>query len=178
MLDTQADINRRKILTIDGMKSFQDIYKSKRISILLKVRTFNAYSASVFLYNSELWTLTDTLEKQVYSFQRRMLRRVINICWPKVISNERLHEKWSVIIRKRRLDWLGHLMRLNKKTPVRLALYESLKPVQRKRGRPCSTWIKIIEKDLSLVDIKLNLNKTTPDETIATLEGLAEDRRK
>ena len=43
---------------------------------------------------------------------------------------------------------------------------------------PCSTWIKIIEKDLSLVDIKLNLNKTTPDETIATLEGLAEDRRK
>ena len=183
MLDTQADINRRKILTIDGMKSFQDIYKSKRISIPLKVRTFNAYSASVFLYNSELWTLTDTLEKQVDSFQRRMLRRVINICWPKVISNERLYEKteateWSVIIRKRRLDWLGHVMRLNKKTPVRLALYESLKPVQRKRGRPCSTWIKIIEKDLSLVDIKLNLNKTTPDETIATLEGLAEDRRK
>ena len=61
---------------------------------------------------------------------------------------------------------------------MRLALYESLKPVQRKRGRPCSTWIEIIEKDLSLVDIELNLNKTTPDETIATLEGLAEDRRK
>ena len=74
MLDTQADINRRKILTIDGMKSSQDIYKSKRISIPLKVRTFNAYSASVFLYNSELWTLTDTLEKQVDSFQRRMLK--------------------------------------------------------------------------------------------------------
>ena len=96
MLDPQADINRRKILTIDGMKSFQDIYKSKRISIPLKVRTFNAYPASVFLYNSELWTLTDTLEKQVDSFQRRMLRRVINICWPKVISNERLYEKTEV----------------------------------------------------------------------------------
>ena len=111
-----------------------------------------------------------------------MLRRVINICWPKVISNERLHEKteateWSVIIRKRRLDWLGHMMRLDKEKPVRLALYESLQPVQRKGGRPCSTWTKIIEKDLSLVDIKLDLNKKTPDETIATLEGLAEDRR-
>ena len=112
-----------------------------------------------------------------------MLRRVINICWPKVISNERLHEKtetmeWGDIIRKRRLDWLGHLMRLDKKTPVRLALYESLRPVQRKRGRPCQTWIKIIEKDLALVDIKLNLNNKTPDETIATLEELAEDRRR
>ena len=145
-------------------KSFQDIYKSKRISIPLKVRTFISYSASVFLYNSELWTLTDTLEKQIDSFQRWMLKRVIIICWPKVLSNEILYEKtetieWNVIIRKRRLDWLGHLMRLDKKTPVRLALYESLQPVQRKRGRPCSAWIKIIEQDLSLVDIKFNLNK-------------------
>ena len=160
MLDTQVDINRRKILTIDSMKSFQEIYKSKRIRIPLKVRKFNAYSASVFLHNSELWTLTDTLEKQIDSFQRRMLRRVINICWPKVISNKILYEKtetieWSVIIRKRRLDWLGQLMRLDKKTPVRLALYESLQPVQRKRGRLCSTWIKMIGRDLSLVDIKM-----------------------
>ena len=37
----------------------------------------------------------------------------------------------------------------------------------RKRGRLCSTKIKMIEKDLSLGDIKLNLNKTTPDEIIA-----------
>ena len=69
-------------------------------------------------------------------------------------------------------------MRLDKKAPVRLALYDSLQPVQIKRGRPCSTWIKIIEKDLSLVDIKLNLNKKAPDETIAALEGLAKDRRR
>ena len=52
MLDTRIDINRRKVLTVDSMKSFQDIYKSKRISTQIKVRTFNAYSASVFLYNS------------------------------------------------------------------------------------------------------------------------------
>ena len=36
----------------------------------------------------------------------------------------------------------------------------------------------MIEKDLSLGDTKLNLNKKAPDETIATLEGLAEDRRR
>ena len=103
-----------------SMKRFQDIYKSKRVSAPLKVRTFNAYSASVFLYNSELWVLTDTLEKQIDSFHRKMLRRVINIFWPKVNANERLYEKtgtmtWSTIIRKRRLNWLGHLMRLDKK---------------------------------------------------------------
>ena len=63
LLGTEEDILRRKILTIDCMKTYEDIYKSKRISISLKVRTFLAYSASVFLYNSELWALSETLEK-------------------------------------------------------------------------------------------------------------------
>ena len=36
----------------------------------------------------------------------------------------------SAIIRNRRLDW--PMMRLDKQTPVRLALYESLQPVHRK----------------------------------------------
>ncbi len=44
------------------------------------------------------------------------------------------------------------------------------------RGRPCLTWIKMIEKDLCLVDIKLELNKTPPDEIISKLEGLVADR--
>ena len=70
-------------------------------------------------------------------------------------------------------------MRLDKQTPVRLALYESLQPERRKRGRPSLTWIKLIEKDLESVDIKLNSNdKRTPEEKIAALEGLAEDRSK
>ena len=69
-------------------------------------------------------------------------------------------------------------MRLDRQTPVRLALYESLQPVQRKRGRSSLTWIKIIEKDLASVDIKLNLNNKASEETTATLEGLAEDRNR
>ena len=35
---------------------------------------------------------------------------------------------------------------------------------------------KIKEKDLGLVDIKLELNKTPPDEIISKLEGLVADR--
>ena len=181
MLDTKCDIDRRKILTIDSMKSFYDIYKSKRISVSLKIRTFKAYSGSVFLYNSELWTLTETLEKQINSFQRRLLRQAIDIRWPKVISNDRLYEKtgvikWSTTIRRRRLNWLGHLMRLKKETPVRLALSESLKPVNRKVGRPCLTWMKLIEKDLTSVNIDLKLNSSPPEDIIKNLEELTENR--
>ena len=99
MLVTQVGINQRKLLTIDSMKSFQ----SKRISTAFKVRTFNLYSASAFLYNSELWTLTGALEKKIDAFHGKLFRTVINICWPKLISNERLYAKteatkWNAII--------------------------------------------------------------------------------
>ena len=57
-------------------------------------------------------------------------------------------------------------------TPVWLALYKSLHSARRKRGRPCLTWIKITEKYLVLVDIKLHLNNKAPDETIPILVGL------
>ena len=172
LLGTEEDIQRRKILTIDSMTSYEDLYKSKRISIPLKVRTFLAYSASVFLYNSELWALSETLEKQIDAFQRKLLRRVINIRWPKIITNEKLYEltgiiEWSKIIRKRRLKWIGHVMRLNENTPVRLALKESITGIRRKVGRPKITWIKVIKKDLALIDIDLDINL---DETSIEIE--------
>ena len=41
-----------------------------------------------------------------------------------------------MIIKRRRLNWLGHLMRLPDDTPSNLALNEHLKPCKQKRGRP------------------------------------------
>ena len=119
-----------------------------------------AYSASVFLYDSELWAL-ETLEKHIDTFQRKLLRRVIDIRWPKVITNEKLHEltktdKWSKVIRRRRLNWLGHLEQ--EKTPVRLELKESISNTRTKFGRPKLTWLNTIKKDLLLFNIELDLN--------------------
>ena len=155
----------------------------KRIGTDLKVRNFNTFSGSIFLYNSELWTLTETQQQQIDSFHRRLLRRVIDIRWPKIISNDDLYkkvgvEKWSDTIRRRRLNWLGHLMRLDEGTPVRRSLREALTDVRRKVGRPCLTWIKVIEKDLAKINIDLDVNGSTPDELLEKLVDLTKDRKK
>lgn len=75
----------------------------------------------MFLYNSELWTLTETLEQQIDNFYRIILQKVIGIRWPEQIRNRSLQERTkettcSVKTFKRRLSWLGHLVRLHKKT--------------------------------------------------------------
>ena len=136
ILDTEKDINRRKILAIDALKCITDITKSSKISESLKIRTFNAYVASIFLYNSETWTLSLTLQNNIDAFQRKLLRQSLNIIWPNKISNVELYNRtkqspWSIIIKRRRLNWLGHLPRLDPNTPVQKALAEALKPVKK-----------------------------------------------
>ena len=163
------------------MKAFEHIFKSKRISISLKIRTFNTYCASIFLYNSELWTLTGTLEKEIETFHRKLLRITIDFKWPKVVSNEKLYQltsdtKWSTIIKKRRLNWLGHLRRLDETTPVRKALYESVRDNKRKIGKPNLTWIKLIEKDRSSINIHLNITKSTAEEIEGKLKEITWNR--
>ena len=95
---------------------------------------------SVFLYNSELWGLNKTKSNQIDSFQRNLLRKVLNIKWPKQITTEALYEltkveKWSHKIKKRRLTFLGHIMRLDRTTPVRIAFEEAVEQGRNKRGR-------------------------------------------
>ena len=100
---------------------------------------------------------------------------------PKKITNEELYRKtkcenWNKTIKRRRLNFLGHVMRLDDHTPVRIALKEALTPTETKRGRPKMTWIKTIADDLNRKGIVINIKR--PEETLQTLLLVAEDRQK
>ena len=178
LLDTELDIKRRKIQTIDAMKKLRTVFNSPRISIMLKVRCFIAYINSVFLYNSELWCMNNKISEEIDSFHRKQLRYAIGIRYPKIVTNVDLYaitkvEQWSKTIKRRRLNWLGHMMRLPQDTPARLALDEHLRPTHNKRGRPKTTWIRTIKNDLNIINLNLDDRK----ETINTLENITKDRK-
>ena len=82
---------------------------------------------------------------------------------------------WSTTIKKRRLSWLGHLLRLDPDTPARQALEATLTPHKRKVGHPPTTWIKTINKDLKELDENLSL---VSNDSISTFENLCADRKK
>jgi len=160
LLDTIEDIKRRKQLANIAFIQYKPILTNKKIELKTRIRIFNAYITSIFLYNSEIWTLTKTLEKQIDSFQRNLLRKILNIHWPHTISNEKLQEitketNWSKTIKVRRLLWLGHLYRLPEESPARQALTESLRPIKKPRGRPATTWISMINNDLKEFGLKV-----------------------
>ena len=57
--------------------------------------------------------------------------------------------KWSITIRKRRLTWFGHLLRLDKETPARKALTVACKLIKKKPGRQKLTWLELVRKDVN-----------------------------
>ena len=154
MLDTEADLRRRKALALDAMRKLDHLWKNDTTHIGTKVKIFNALIGSIFLYNSYLWAMNTSRSGAVDAFHRRLLRHAINIKWPRKISNDALNNltkqtPWSRVIANRRLTWFGHMMRLPESTPVKIALREAEVPVKLPRGRPKSTWMACMKTQLS-----------------------------
>jgi hypothetical protein len=163
LLDTEADINKRKSLAIAAYKKKEKIFKSTKISLRTKIRVFNAYITPIFLYNSELWTLTKSKEKKIDAFQRSLLRKIMNIKWPKKITNKTLmnatkEQTWTDTITSRRLSWFGHVCRLNEDAPAQIALkYIRINQNMKKpKGGQKTTWIKQLENDMKRMNMNLN----------------------
>ena len=166
------DIKRRKQLSMASFNQYKHMLTSKKIPLRTRMRLVKTYITSTFMYNSELWTLRKELEKEIDVFQRKMLRSIVQIKWPYKISNKELYKRtkqkrWSERIKIRSIKWLGHLIRQPEKSPAKLALRESLRPIRRPRGKPKTTWIAMINNDLKHVNLKLGT---------AEIEEAARDR--
>ena len=80
---------------------------------------------------------------------------------------------WSEVIKKRRLKWAGHLMRLPEQTPARVALNKFTEQHKRRVGRPKNTWLATLKKDLKEYNLPADNRKF-----IEKLSELTEDRER
>ena len=179
LLDTELDISRRKISATSAYNQLKQIFESKKVQISIEMRLLKSHVESIFLYNSELWTLTKKLENTINVFQRNLLLKFLNIKWPNKISNKALYERmeideWSKTIKKRRLSWYGHVLRLPDNIPAKTEIREVQKYVKKPRGGQKLTWIKMIEKDLERARVMVAKEDGTI--FIATDEYLANNR--
>ena len=86
------------------------------------------------------------------AFYNSCLRKICNIYWPSKITNNDLYQKTgctsiNVEIKKRRLRWLGHVLRMSQDRIPKVALKWT--PLgKRKRGKLKTTWRKTVEMEL------------------------------
>ena len=81
LIDTEEDIKRRKQLSMTSYNQHKNLLNSKKIKLTTRMRIFEAYITSIFLYNSEVWSLNKNLENIIDVYQRNLLRKILDIKW-------------------------------------------------------------------------------------------------
>jgi len=148
----QKDIQSRLNKARGAFARLRPIWKSKAYSKRTKLKIYNSNVKLVLLYGSECWRVNQRDMERVEAFHNTCLRRICNIFWPNVISNEALYERTgshSIVeeIKKRRFRWLGHVFRMQQSQIPKVALRWT-PPGKRRRGRPRTTWRRTIVNEL------------------------------
>ena len=113
-------IKRRNILTIIVANEQKHIFLNKVLTINVRTKLFKFYVIPILLYNSNLWTLTNNMQKNIHSLERRIIRTfILNVRWPTIFKNQELSvetklKPWT--FRKRRLKWFDKVSRIDRST--------------------------------------------------------------
>ena len=154
--DCRHDIDRRIILARLAFKSLNNLWRQTNISIKTKLRIFTTNVLSVLSYGAETWKSNKSIEKRLNTFQNHCLRNILKIKCSEHVTNEELLKRaktkpLSSIIKRRRLTFLGHVLRkisnnIGKQT-FNFLLKNNIQG-KRKQGRPKDIYKKTILKEL------------------------------
>ena len=148
---SEHDFNTRKALAWSAVNKLERVWKSG-LDKSLKIKFFRACVESILLYNSETWTLTQTMENKINGLYTKLLRRILNVGWRDHVSNKELYgdlPPLSVTIRQRRLRFAGHCFRA-KNQPISKLLFWSPSQGKRRRGAGIKTYSKMLKEDTEL----------------------------
>ena len=120
------ELNCRIGKAAGAFKELNTIWKDRYISLPTKMQIYRACVLSTLLYGAECWTLKPTDEGRLDAFDMRCQRKILKIRWSQHIRNLDIRIKTNQpqltkTIRKRRMQWFGHIQRMNaSRLPLRL----------------------------------------------------------
>jgi hypothetical protein len=148
---TNEDIRKRIGHARTAYHKLKAIWSSSQIGRKTKMNLFKSNVLSVLLYGSETWKMTKGDENLLDTFLHKCIRSILKIHWPEKITNLELRkragiDKISDSVRKRRWQWIGHVLRMDNNRNARIALNWTPEG-KRSRGRPKETWRRTVEKE-------------------------------
>ena len=163
LLNPINDFKIRRTAAWSAIKRLNRLWKSKNISIPLKIRLFNCLVVSILLYNAVTWTMNKTLTKALSSGYNRLLRYALNIRWARGVhqpTNAEIFElnnlqPIATTLRRRRLTFVGHCYRCFESAPQPImdVLFFSLKGTRTRGNR--SNYRKLLSEETLLDETSL-----------------------
>src|SRR6218665_1273918 len=125
------------------------------------MKLYSALVLPVLMCGSECWTMTKEGERRLLVAEMAWLKRIRGRSRRERIGNEKTREELgaeeTVIekIRRRRLEWFGHVERLEGKRLLRAALHGHVRG-ERSRGRQKNRWMDNVKEYLKESRIQLS----------------------
>ena len=129
---------------------------SKQISRNTKVRIYKTILRPTLMYASETWVLNKSTQSELEIWERTILRRIYGGKKGEMgyerRTNKEIYDLFKEppigeVVKARRMQWLGHLERMNEQRIVKHLAWKE--PVGKKRkGRPRKKWREAVAIDL------------------------------
>ena len=147
-------------------------WKRPEISLTTKIALYRTCVLSSLLYGAETWTLLAAHTRRLEAFHHRCLRRILRVWWWEKMTNEEVRKRadmglLSTIIRKRRLQWLGHVERMGEDRMPHVLFDGRLKSKKKAFAGVRRRWVDVVKKDAETAGVR---GEQLPE--------LAEDRAK
>ena len=117
-----AEIDRRIASAARAFGALRCIFDDQNLSLCTKRLIYSACVVSVLLYGSECWPVLRRDEFRIDGFRHSCLCIILVVSrrdqQSDSVTNEELRRRWgkpellSTCIRKRRMEWLGHIGRM------------------------------------------------------------------
>lgn len=158
-----AEVDRRLASASRCFGMLQCIFKATDLSISTKRLVYNACVLSTLLYGAECWPILRCDEIRLDAFHHRCLRAILGVTrldqQVRHIKNADIRQRWGDVgtvtdmLRKRRLQWLGHVARMpTDRLPPRLLFgwFEQPRPAHGPRLR----WKDRVSADLKALSVQ------------------------
>ena len=118
-----------------------------------KLNIYKAYVQSIMLFGCSTWAMDKGMVRSVDSLNRKMMRS--NRMKTETVNA--LIEPASQIVKRRRWQMLGHILRMDDLVPAKQSTINCLKKKNAKRGRPSTSLLTTIKHNLKAH--KLNIDQ-------------------
>ena len=103
------------------MSTQKPVWNDRSISLRSKIRLMRSLVTSILLYACESWTFTAELQRRIRVMEMRRYRKILRISYKDHVTIEevcakiqrafRPHEDLLTIVKRRKLQWYGHVSR-------------------------------------------------------------------
>ena len=153
------DVENRVARAWSKWRELSGVICNKKVPTKLKILIYQTtVIRPTLLYGCETWPMSVKDERHMATTEMRMVRWAMGVSLLKHRRNEEILEEAKVeqiatVMRRRRLEWFGHVKRRDETENIR-AVVEMKMDSKRPRGRPKLRWKDTVRRDMKAWSIK------------------------